>query len=70
MAGLTLIELLVASVLVAGLAAIALPAYQQQLREGRRSEARTMLVTVMNREHRFYADNMFYTTSITGALAA
>ena len=68
MAGFTLTELLVASLLVAALAAIALPAYQQQVREGRRSEARAMLVMVMNREHRFFADNFFYTTSITGAL--
>jgi type IV pilus assembly protein PilE len=68
MAGFTLIELLVASILVAIIAAIALPAYQQQVREGRRSEARAMLVTIMNREHRFFADNYVYTTSITAAL--
>ena len=69
MAGFTLIEVLVVSIIVAIIAAIAIPAYQQQVRDGRRSEARTMLVKIMNREHRFYADNFFYTTSITGALA-
>ncbi len=67
-AGFTLIEVLVVSILVAVIAAIALPAYQQQVREGRRAEARRMLLDVMNREHRFFADNSFYTTSITASL--
>ena len=66
-AGFTLIEVLVVSILVAIIAAIALPVYQQQMREARRSEARRMLLDVMNREHRFFADNSVYTTSITAA---
>ena len=68
MAGLTLIEVLVVSVIVAILAAIAVPAYQQQVREGRRVEARGMLVEVMNREHRWFADNSAYTTDVVGDL--
>jgi type IV pilus assembly protein PilE len=67
-AGFTLIEVLVVSILVAVIAAIALPVYQQQIREARRAEARRMLLDVMNREHRFFADNSFYTTSITTSL--
>ncbi len=67
-AGFTLIEVLMVSILVAVIAAIALPAYQQQVREGRRAEARRMLLDVMNREHRFFADNSVYTTSITASL--
>jgi type IV pilus assembly protein PilE len=67
-AGFTLIEVLVVSILVAIIAAIALPVYQQQMREARRTEARRMLLDVMNREHRFFADNSFYTTSITTSL--
>ena len=66
-AGFTLIEVLVVTILVAIIAAIALPVYQQQIREARRAEARRMLLDVMNREHRFFADNSFYTTSITAA---
>ena len=67
-AGFTLIEVLVVSILVAIIAAIALPVYQQQMREARRAEARRMLLDVMNREHRFFADNSVYTTSITTSL--
>lgn len=67
-AGFTLIEVLVVSILVAVIAAIALPVYQQQMREARRTEARRMLLDVMNREHRFFADNSVYTTSITTSL--
>ena len=68
MAGFTLIEVLVVAILVGVIAAIALPAYQEQVREGRRTEARAMLLDVMNREHRFFADNSAYTTSITASL--
>lgn len=67
-AGFTLIEVLVVSILVAVIAAIALPVYQQQMREARRTEARRMLLDVMNREHRFFADNSFYTIDITTSL--
>ena len=70
MAGFTLIEVLIVSVLVAVLAAIALPSYMQQVREGRRTEARGMLLDVMNREHRFFADNFAYTTNITESVTA
>ena len=69
MAGLTLVEVLVVSMLVAVIAAIALPAYQEQVRKGRRAEGRAMLIDVMNREHRFFADNSAYTTDITGSLS-
>ena len=69
MAGLTLVEVLVVSVLVAVIAAIALPTYQQQVRKGRRAEGRAMLIDVVNREHRFFADNFAYTTDITGDLS-
>ncbi len=69
MAGFTLVEVLIVSVLVAVIAAIALPAYQQQVRKGRRAEGRAMLVDIVNREHRFFADNNSYTTDITGDLS-
>jgi type IV pilus assembly protein PilE len=63
--GFTLVELLVTVVVFAVVVAIALPAYQGKVRESRRAEARALLLDAANREHRFFADNSTYTTTVT-----
>jgi len=63
--GFTLIELLVTVVIFAVVVAIALPVYQGKVRESRRADARALLLDAANREHRFFADNNAYTTTVS-----
>jgi type IV pilus assembly protein PilE len=60
--GFTLIELMVTIVIVAILAAIAIPSYSSQVRKSRRTEARNALLDAAGREERYFATNNFYTT--------
>jgi type IV pilus assembly protein PilE len=60
-AGFTLVELMVVVLVIAILAAIAIPGYAAQIRKSRRTEARTALLDAAGREERFYATNNFYT---------
>ena len=62
--GFSLTELLVAMVIASVLAAIAMPLYQQWMRQARRTDAYNMLVEAANREARFYADNEIYTAAL------
>lgn len=52
-AGFTLIELMIAIVLVGVLAAVALPSYRDSVRKGRRSEAFTALSTLQQAQERY-----------------
>jgi type IV pilus assembly protein PilE len=63
--GFTLIELLITVVVFAVITAIAFPVYQDRVRESRRADARALLLDAANREHRFFADNTAYTTTVT-----
>lgn len=55
--GFTLIELLVTIAVVAILAAIAIPSYQDQVRKGRRAEAKSELGRLQMAMERWRADN-------------
>lgn len=61
--GFSLIELVIVMVVAAILAAIAIPMYMSQVRESRRTDARTALLDLASREERYFATNNTYTTS-------
>jgi type IV pilus assembly protein PilE len=62
-AGFTLVELVIVMVVAAILAAIAIPMYLSQIRESRRTDARSALLDLASREERYYATNGAYTSS-------
>ena len=59
-AGFTLVELLVSVAVVAIIAAIAYPSYQDQMRKGRRAAAQAFLVEVANRQQQYLLDARTY----------
>lgn len=63
--GFSLIELMIAVVVVAILAAVAYPSYQDQLRKGRRASAQAFMMEVANREQQYLLDARAYTTALS-----
>jgi type IV pilus assembly protein PilE len=61
--GFTLIELVIAMVVAAMLAAIAIPSYSNYVRKSRRTEAKTVLLDLASLEERFYTTNNSYTST-------
>jgi type IV pilus assembly protein PilE len=67
--GFTLIELMIAVAIVATLAAIALPSYNNQIRKSRRTEARMTLLDLAARTERLYSvTNTYFGTTTAGQL--
>lgn len=64
LAGFTLIELMIVVAIVAILAAIAIPAYQKQILQSRRTSAKTALFDLAGREEKFYATNNYYPATL------
>lgn len=63
--GFTLVELVIVMVVAAILAAIAIPMYMNQVRESRRTDARSALLDLAGREERYFATNNAYTSDST-----
>lgn len=59
--GFSLIEMMIVVVIIAILAAIAIPIYQKQVQESRRTAAKTALLDIASREEKFYSTNNYYT---------
>lgn len=62
--GFTLIELMIAVAIVAVLASIAYPAYQDSVRKGRRAEAFTALSALQQAQERWRSNNASYTATL------
>jgi type IV pilus assembly protein PilE len=62
MTGFTLIELMVTLVVAATLFAIAVPAYLTQIRESRRTQAKTALLDLAGREETLYSTQNLYSS--------
>lgn len=60
LSGFTLIELMIVVVVVAILAAIALPAYQDMIRKSRRADALSQLLNVQLQQEKWRANNPRY----------
>ena len=64
-AGFTLIELMITVVIATILLSVAIPMYLHQLRESRRTDARSALMDLAAREERYFATNSAYTATAT-----
>lgn len=58
--GFSLIELMIAVVVVAVIAAVAYPSYQDHLRKGRRASAQAFMMDLANREQQYLLDARNY----------
>lgn len=63
--GFTLIELMIVVAIIGILAAIAYPAYQDQVRKSKRSDGQVALLDMMAKQERYYTDNNTYTATLT-----
>lgn len=64
-AGFTLIELVIAMVIAAMLAAIAIPAYSSYVRKARRTDAKTALLNLASLEERLFSTTNNYSATAT-----
>jgi len=58
--GFTLVELMITVVIVAILAMVAIPAYNDSVRKGRRADAKSTLATYAARQEQYFMDNKTY----------
>src|SRR5258705_8752291 len=66
--GFTLIEVMIAVVIIAILTAIAYPSYQDYVRRGIRSQGQQFLLDLAQRQEQYFIDNRAYATLVgTGA---
>jgi type IV pilus assembly protein PilE len=63
--GFTLVELIIVLLVAAILSAIAIPLYLNQVRESRRTDARSALLDLAGREERYFATQNAYTNDST-----
>ncbi|MBM5811856.1 MAG: prepilin-type N-terminal cleavage/methylation domain-containing protein [Gammaproteobacteria bacterium] len=58
--GFTLVELMIVMVIVAILAAVALPSYRESVKRGNRRAAQSAMMEIVNREHQYFIANRAY----------
>lgn len=68
--GFTLIELMITVAIIGILAAVAYPAYTDQIRKGKRAECRSGLMQSMQQQERYYSQFNQYVSFATGAASA
>jgi type IV pilus assembly protein PilE len=66
--GFTLIELMIVVVIATILVSIAIPSYMTQVRQSRRTEAKTALLDLAGREERYFSTTPTGYTSVAGNL--
>jgi len=62
--GFTLLELMIVIIVVAVLAGIALPSYQEHLRKGRRASAEAHLMDIAQRQQQYFHDVRGYASTL------
>ena len=68
--GFTLIEIMIAMLIVAILAAVAIPAYNDSVLKSRRAEGKRFLLEFIQAQERHFTQNNQYATAIVGAQSA
>lgn len=63
--GFNLIELMVVVTIIGILATVAVPAYNQNIRESSRGDGMTALLDIMRAQENFFANEFTYTTNLT-----
>ena len=63
--GFTLIELMITVVVIAILAMVAIPAYNDSVTKGRRSDAKATLTDIAAKQEQFFMDNKTYTSDLS-----
>lgn len=63
--GFTLIELMVTVLIVGVLASISIPTYQNFTMKTRRTEGKSLIMDIMQRQEKYYNENNTYTTNLT-----
>jgi type IV pilus assembly protein PilE len=68
MRGFTLVELMVVVVIASILLAVAVPSYLSQVRQSRRTDARTAILDLAGREERYFSTNASTYTNVAASL--
>jgi len=63
--GFSLIELMIVVAIIAILAAVAYPSYQNSITKSRRSDGITIINQVLQAQERYFTQNMTYTSDLT-----